>query len=612
MPLTRLKTSTLQDGGITTAKLADNAVTIGKTNDLFVNTEISGTEAARMPVGTTAQRASAQGGDIRFNSTLNLMEYYTGSAWKVVDSPPTVSSVSPTNFDAVNDTITVTGTSFAAGSSVTCVGTNNALFPCTTTFVSGTSLTFVPSGALVANAGANDKYSIRVTTASGLVSADLSQALDFAPTPAFTSAAGSLGIIHDIDRGVSEFTVAATSADTNDTLAFTVTAGSLPSNMSMSTSGVISGTPTQLSAGGSTTSTFTVTCTATGESTTKTNTRQFTITVKGLIEEVFKYSSNAMQNWTAPADLTQATVEMWAGGGGAYNNSGGGTGTGGAGGYALSTINILATERGQAWKLVVPKGGGLWAGGYGGGGTGANGAGGGGGATFLLSPLINLSADPFTATNYGGSPTSEPTSEFVGKTMGTDVVMIAGGGGGSFWYVNSNRHAGMGGGLTGGAGGSGVNAGSQTAGGAGSGFSGAVSGSKFKGGYMNGTAGSGGSGGAGGGFYGGGVKQNANDNNSGGGGSSFIGFANGSTSTVLSANASNGTYTDSTTRTNGTRTYKNSATRRSAETGRTPYGTSSTYYDATPRSADGNIDIAYGAVQHGSDHGGNGMISIRY
>ena len=612
MPLTRFKISAMQDGSITTVKLADNAVTIGKTNNLFVNTEISGTEAARMPQGTTAQRASAQGGDIRFNSTLNLMEYYTGSAWKVVDTPPTVSAAAPTNFDAINDTITVTGTSFSAGVSVTCVGTNGALFPCTTTFVSATSLTFVPSSALVANAGANDKYSIRVTTASGLVSADLSQALDFAPTPAFTSAAGSLGIIHDIDRGTKTFTTAATSADSDDTLSFAVTSGSLPSNMSMSTSGVISGTPTQLSAGGSTTSTFTVTCTATGESTTKTNTRQFTITVKGLIEEVFKYSSAAMQDWTAPADLTQATVEMWAGGGGAYNNSGGGTGTGGAGGYALSTINILATERGQAWKLVVPKGGGLWDGGYGGGGTGANGAGGGGGATFLLSPLINLSADPFTSVSYSGSQTSEPTSEFVGKTMGTDVVMIAGGGGGSYWYVNSNRHAGIGGGLTGGAGGSGVNAGSQTAGGAGSGFSGAVSGSKFKGGYMNGTAGSGGSGGAGGGFYGGGVKQNANDNNSGGGGSSFIGFANGSTSTVLSANGSYGTYTDSTTRTNGTRTYKNSATRRSAETGRTPYGTSSTYYDATPRSATGNMDIAYGAVQHGEDHGGNGMISIRY
>lgn len=573
------------------------------------------TTATTMPKGATGDReGSPVAGDQRYNTTLNLMEYYNGSAWKVVDTPPTVSSVSPSNFDAVNDVITVTGTGFATGAAVTCVGTNGALFPCTTTYVSATSLTFVPSSTLIANAGANDKYSVRVTTATGLVSADLSQALDFAASPTFTTAAGSLGIIHDIDRGVSEFTVAATGADTNDTLAFTVTAGSLPTNMSMSTAGVITGTPTQVSAGGSTTSTFTVTCTATSAETsglTKTNTRQFTITVKGLIEEVFKYSATAMQSWTAPADLTQATFEMWGAGGAAYNNSGGGTGTGGAGGYALSTINILEAERGQAWKLVLAGGGGLWNAGYGGGGGAANGGGGGGGGTFLISPAANLSAEPFSAVTVGGVNNWEPSSELLGKTMATHVVLIAGGGGGSYWYVHTNKHAGMGGGLTGGTGETGSAGGTQSAGGAASGTN-TTAGSKFRGGYLNGTAGSGGSGGAGGGYYGGGVGHTASANESGGGGSSFIGFTDGSTSTALSANGSNGTYTDSTTRTNGTRTYKNSATRRSAEYGRVPYGTSTTYYDSTPTSATGGIDIAHGALQNGSDHGGDGMISIRY
>jgi len=570
------------------------------------------TTATTMPKGATGDReGSPVAGDQRYNTTLNLMEYYNGSAWKVVDTPPTVSSVSPSNFDAVNDVITVTGTGFATGAAVTCVGTNGALFSCTTTYVSATSVTFVPSSTLVANAGANDKYSVRVTTATGLVSADLSQALDFAPAPTFTTAAGSIGIIHDIDRGVAEFTVAATSADTNDTLAYTVTAGSLPTNMSMSTAGVITGTPPQESAGASTTSTFTVTCTATGETTTKTNTRQFTITVKGLIEEVFNYSANAMQSWTPPADLTQATFEMWGAGGAAYTNAGGGTGTGGAGGYVKSTINILEAERGQAWKLIVPGGGGLWDAGYGGGGGAANGGGGGGGATFVLSPTINLSAEPFTAATVGGVGNWVPTSEFIGKTMATHVVLIAGGGGGSYWYVHTNKHAGMGGGLTGGAGETGSAGGTQSAGGAASGTN-TTAGSKFRGGFLNGVAGSGGSGGAGGGYYGGGVGHTASANESGGGGSSFIGFADGSTSTALSANGSYGTYTDSTTRTNGTRTYKNSEARRTAETGRVPYGTGGTYYNATPRSSTGNIDIGHGALQNGSDHGGLGMISIRY
>ena len=44
------------------------------------NLEIGGTEAARMPVGTTAQReGSPKKGDIRFNDTTDLMEYYNGT-----------------------------------------------------------------------------------------------------------------------------------------------------------------------------------------------------------------------------------------------------------------------------------------------------------------------------------------------------------------------------------------------------------------------------------------------------------------------------------------------------------------------------------------------------
>ena len=48
------------------------------TGALGNNLEIPGTEGARMPVGTTAQRAGVKQGDIRFNSTISLMEYYDG------------------------------------------------------------------------------------------------------------------------------------------------------------------------------------------------------------------------------------------------------------------------------------------------------------------------------------------------------------------------------------------------------------------------------------------------------------------------------------------------------------------------------------------------------
>src|SRR5210317_694884 len=86
------------------------------------NLEISGTEAARMPQGTTAQRASAQTGDIRFNSTLSLMEYYDGSGWKSIDSPPSISSISPTTETDANANITVNGNFFVSGATAKFVG----------------------------------------------------------------------------------------------------------------------------------------------------------------------------------------------------------------------------------------------------------------------------------------------------------------------------------------------------------------------------------------------------------------------------------------------------------------------------------------------------------
>ena len=550
-----------------------------------------------------------------YNSTINLMQYYASNEWKSIDSPPTITNITPSTFDATNDTITVNGTGFASGAVITCVATNGSTFACTTTFVSSTRVTFVPTSAMVSDSGANDKFSIRITNASGLASADLVEALDFSATPTFTTAAGSLGNIYETERGSKTFTIAATGADPQDTLSFAVTAGSLPSNMSMSTSGVISGTPTQVSAGQTTTSTFTVTCTATSaedNSVTKTNTREFSIAVKGLIENTFSYVSNATQTWTPPADLTSATVAMWGGGGGAYAVTGGNYANGGAGGFVESTINILPTERNQNWQVVVAQGGQANGyGGYGGGNGGANGGSGGGGASFLLSPTINLSTNsgqPFESslTYGGGNGIYEPTSEFIGKTMATHIVLIAAGGGGAGWYNLNNRHGGAGGGIDGGNGIS-SNGATQSAGGAGSGTG--TSGSKFRGGQETANQSNGGSGGGGGGFYGGGVTYGGSGaNNGGGGGSSFIGFADGSTSTVLTSNASNDSYTDTSTRTNGTRTYTNSKTTRGAgDAVRTPAETSNTYYDTGS-----GVGTAYGARDGYTERGGHGFVSIRY
>ena len=43
-----------------------------------------------LSIGTTAERSIEEQGHLRFNTTLGLLEYYTGNEWKVIDSPPVV------------------------------------------------------------------------------------------------------------------------------------------------------------------------------------------------------------------------------------------------------------------------------------------------------------------------------------------------------------------------------------------------------------------------------------------------------------------------------------------------------------------------------------------
>ena len=56
------------------------------------NRKFTGTDSIKLPVGTTGQRVNGSG-NIRFNSTLALAEYYDGTDWKAIDSPPSISSV---------------------------------------------------------------------------------------------------------------------------------------------------------------------------------------------------------------------------------------------------------------------------------------------------------------------------------------------------------------------------------------------------------------------------------------------------------------------------------------------------------------------------------------
>ena len=97
MAIDTIKATAILDGAVDTADLGDGAVTAAKldadavTPAAVSDTANTSTGAFGVPTGTTAQRANTQSGDIRFNSTISLMEYYDGVQWKSIDSPPTIS-----------------------------------------------------------------------------------------------------------------------------------------------------------------------------------------------------------------------------------------------------------------------------------------------------------------------------------------------------------------------------------------------------------------------------------------------------------------------------------------------------------------------------------------
>ena len=211
------------------------------TQDLFNNISDEGTEGTKVATGTTAQRGSTQG-QIRFNTTIGLAEYYTGTAFKSIDSPPTISSIDDTEVDSQaggDQTIVITGSNFQSGAVVTFVGSSANFNASTTTVNSDTQITAVAPKASFLNA--QEPYGVKVTNASGL-SSTLADQINVDNSPTWSTSAGNLGTVYE-DSAISTITVTATDPE-SDTIAYSVSSGSLPSGLSLgSANGQITGTP---------------------------------------------------------------------------------------------------------------------------------------------------------------------------------------------------------------------------------------------------------------------------------------------------------------------------------------------------------------------------------
>jgi len=323
------------------------------------DTAFTGTKGLDLPTGTTAQRDTGYGsGTLRYNSTTNLMEYYNGSEWKPVDSPPVI-----TNFEIDGGSSVTSATIDNEASGTFIMTINGSLFDTTAstvtmvgnagTDVSVDSLTRDSANLLTATftftnfTTANTPYTLKVTNGSGL-SATLADAISAdQAAPAFTNAADTIYSVYDSVRSSGTIQpgdlCGATDTD-GESLTYSVQSGSLPTGFTLNTStGAI--TWSSVSAVGTdTTTTFTIRVT---DGNTNVD-RQFKITVKAPVRTT--YTSPA--TLSVPTGVTSMDVLVVGGGGGA-----GGFGGGGAGGL-IYRPGFTVTPGGTVTVTVGNGGGG--------------------------------------------------------------------------------------------------------------------------------------------------------------------------------------------------------------------------------------------------------------
>ena len=128
------------------------------------NRKFTGTIGERISTGSTGERNTAAygAGTLRFNTTSNLMEYYSGTEWKSIDAPPTIttfnvnggSQTTSTFVDRTlsgNATFVILGSLFSAGAVVTFVGTSANITASTTTVNTANQITaLVPHSSFLA------------------------------------------------------------------------------------------------------------------------------------------------------------------------------------------------------------------------------------------------------------------------------------------------------------------------------------------------------------------------------------------------------------------------------------------------------------------------------
>ena len=385
-----------------------------------------GTTGVKLPVGTTDQRVNTLG-SLRFNSTQGFAEYYNGNQWVAIDTPPIVSSVSPTNFEssALPTNIVITGNNFRSVLSVKFVDKNGT--ETSAGSVTRNSVTQITAQVPNSITSANEPYKVKVTnTASGL-SGELANAFNIDAAPAFGVAAGSLGTLVSGGAASGLTTVTATD-DEGDSISFSITSGSLPSGITFNSNGTFSGNAGGVSS--STTSTFVVTA----SDGTNTSTRQYTITVNPAFVQL-----SGSGTFSVPSGVNTAEILIVGGGGSGSRSSNVPGGGGGAGGIVhRASYTFTATDKSSGIAYSVGAGG-LGVGMSSNGERYAGGGNQGGDTTFAISGGTITAKGGGYGAGYGGGSPIKPgfSAAYYAPTQG-------GSGGGGAWEYGTGASSNQG------------------------------------------------------------------------------------------------------------------------------------------------------------------------
>ena len=307
------KTSAIfSSGGGQTLNFNNNAKFV-TTNTGTIVTGI-GTFTGRVGVGTntTAERNSLpapKAGHLIMNATTNLLEYYNGTSWTPIDTPPTVTGVNNSNITetqiAAGFDLVITGTNFKSGATAIFVGNDGTEHISPTTTVNTTTQITARVHGSVSNS--NEPYDVKVSNSSGL-SAVLEDAFNINAKPVWTTASGIITTIGGNATGIHT-TIVATDSE-GDTITYSGTVGG---GLSLNSStGAISGDPTDVTA--NTTLSFTATATSSGQATS----RSFSVVVTpepyiGNLEVWFdpRNFSSLANNSTASSNSHSNTNATW-------------------------------------------------------------------------------------------------------------------------------------------------------------------------------------------------------------------------------------------------------------------------------------------------------------